>query len=95
MFVPSVSYHGQNIRSYAFAAAATVLAIWALHRAAEEPSGPAAGRCGGRRAARLRPVFALLVLAAHLLAVTLYDRSLLRRMCRAWPSGAFPGRSGS
>ena len=74
VFLPSVSYHGQNVRSYAFAAAAAVLATWALYRAIEEP-----GRRGAwwRYAAAVAllgctQVFALLVLAAHLLAIGVY-----------------------
>jgi mannosyltransferase len=93
VFVPSVSYHGQNIRSYAFAAAATVLAIWTLHRAAEEPERPGGWWKYAAAVALLgcTQVFALLVLAAHLLAVALYDRGLLRRMLPSMALGCLPG----
>ncbi|WP_433238625.1 glycosyltransferase family 39 protein [Streptosporangium sp. CA-135522] len=93
VFLPSVSYHGQNVRSYAFAAAAAVLATWALYRAIEEP-----GRRGGwwKYAAAVAllgctQVFALLVLAAHLLAVALYRRGVLVRMLPAMALGCVPG----
>ncbi|MEU4406847.1 glycosyltransferase family 39 protein [Streptosporangium sp. NPDC023963] len=93
VFLPSVSYHGQNIRSYAFAAAAAVLATWTLYRAIEEP-----GRRGGwwRYAAAVAllgctQVFALLVMAAHLLAIALYGRGVLPRVLACMALGCVPG----
>ncbi|MEV4527911.1 glycosyltransferase family 39 protein [Streptosporangium sp. NPDC049304] len=93
VFLPSVSYHGQNIRSYAFAAAAAVLATWTLYRAIEEP-----GRRGAwwRYAAAVAllgctQVFALLVLAAHLLAVGSYGRGVLPRVLACMAVGCVPG----
>ncbi|MER5320177.1 glycosyltransferase family 39 protein [Streptosporangium roseum] len=93
VFLPSVSHHGQNVRPYAFAAAAAVLAAWALHRAIEEP-GRRGGRWGYAAAVALlgcTQVFALLVLAAHVLAMTLYGRGALARMLPALALGCVPG----
>ncbi|MBB4942205.1 mannosyltransferase [Streptosporangium album] len=97
VLLPSVSYQGQNVRSYAFAAAAAVLATWALHRATEEPE-----RRGGwwRYAAAVAllgctQVFALLVLTAHLLAVALHGRGVLARMLAAVAVGCVPGAVGA
>ncbi|MFI7053190.1 glycosyltransferase family 39 protein [Streptosporangium canum] len=91
--LPSVSHHGQNVRPYAFTAAAAVLATWALYRAIEEPEWR-----GGRwrYAASLAllgctQVFALLVLAAHLLAVTLHRRGVLGRILPGMALGCVPG----
>lgn len=91
--LPSVSYHGQNIRPYAFAAAAAVLAAWALHRAAGEP-GRRGGWPGYAAAVALlgcTQVLALLVLAAHLLAVALYGRAVLARALACTALGCVPG----
>ncbi|NRQ40726.1 hypothetical protein HII36_54310, partial [Nonomuraea sp. NN258] len=67
--LPSVSYYGAFARSYAFAAAAVVFSFWALHRAAERPSG---GRwvCYGVSVALVcsTHLFAVLVLPAHVIA---------------------------
>ncbi|MFD8532635.1 glycosyltransferase family 39 protein [Streptosporangium canum] len=93
VFLPSVSHHGQNVRPYAFAAAAAVLAAWALHRAIEEP-GRRGGRWGYAAAVALlgcTQVFALLVLAAHVLALALYGRGALARMLPALAVGCVPG----
>ncbi|MFJ2032539.1 glycosyltransferase family 39 protein [Streptosporangium sp. NPDC087985] len=92
VFLPSVSYHGQNVRSYAFAAAAAVLAAWTLHRAVEEPER----RGWWKYAAAVAllgctQVFALLVLSAHLLAVALYGRGVLVRMLPFMAAGCAPG----
>ncbi|MBB2915233.1 mannosyltransferase [Streptosporangium becharense] len=91
--LPSVSYHGQNARPYAFAAAAAVLATWALYRAIEEP-GRRAGWWGYAAAVAVlgcTQVFALLVLAAHLFAVALYGRGVLLRMMAGMAVGCVPG----
>ncbi|MEU4831766.1 glycosyltransferase family 39 protein [Streptosporangium sp. NPDC023615] len=91
--LPSVSYHGQNARSYAFAAAAAVLATWALHRAVTEP-GRRRGWWGYAAAVALlgcTQVFALLVAAAHLAAVALYGRRVLPRTLACLAAGLVPG----
>ncbi|GAA2862581.1 hypothetical protein GCM10010517_21590 [Streptosporangium fragile] len=93
VLLPSVSYHGQNARPYAFAAAAAVLATWALHRAMEEPER----RAGWWRYAAAvgllgcTQVFSLLVLAAHLSAVGLYGRGVLPRTVASMAVGCVPG----
>ncbi|MBG0832901.1 glycosyltransferase family 39 protein [Planomonospora sp. ID67723] len=91
--LPSVSYHGQNARSYAFAAAAAVLATWALHRAVAEPARR--GRWAGYAAAVAllgsTQVFALLTLSSHLIVATLYGRGVLIRILPAMAAGCVPG----
>jgi mannosyltransferase len=91
--LPSVSYHGQNARSYAFAAAAAVLATWALYRAIEEP-GRRRSWWGYAAAVALlgcTQVFALLVTAAHLAAVVLYGRGVAPRVLACLAAGFVPG----
>lgn len=93
VFLPSVSYHGQNVRSYALAAAMAVLATWALYRLVEEPEWRG-GRWKYAAAVALlgcTQVFALLVLAAHLLAVTLHRRGALGRILPGMALGCVPG----
>ncbi|WP_345098370.1 glycosyltransferase family 39 protein [Planomonospora venezuelensis] len=91
--LPAVSYHGQNARSYAFAAAAAVLATWALHRAVAEPARR--GRWAGYAAAVAllgsTQVFSLLTLSAHLIVVAMSGRGVLVRTLPAMAAGCVPG----
>ncbi|GGL16217.1 glycosyltransferase family 39 protein [Planomonospora parontospora] len=91
--LPSVSYQGQNARSYAFAAAAAVLAAWALHRAVEEPGRRRrwAGYAAAVALLGSTQVFALLTLAAHLIVAVPYGRSVLVRALPAMGAGCLPG----
>lgn len=91
--LPSVSYYGQNARPYAQAAAAAVLALWALHRAFEEPAR-------GRRwvvyavavaALCCTHLFAILTLPAHLAVAAGHRRVALARMVPSLAIGSLPG----
>ncbi|MBG0816903.1 glycosyltransferase family 39 protein [Planomonospora sp. ID82291] len=91
--LPSVSYQGQNARSYAFAAAAAALAAWALHRAVEEPGRRRrwAGYAAAVALLGSTQVFALLTLSAHLIVAVPYGRSVLVRVLPAMGAGCVPG----
>ncbi len=91
--LPSVSYYGQNARPYAQAAAAAVLAVWALHRALDES---ARGRRWVVYSAAVAAVccthlFAILTLPAHLVVAVSHRRVALTRMVPSLVIGCVPG----
>ncbi|MEW9554371.1 glycosyltransferase family 39 protein [Nonomuraea sp. NPDC050783] len=87
--LPSVSYFGAFARSYAFAAAAAVLAFWALHRALERPGAGGRWVLYGVAVALVcsTHLFAVLVLPAHL---ALIRRDVVVRMLGALAAGGVP-----
>jgi mannosyltransferase len=87
--LPSVSYFGAFARSYAFAAAAVVLAFWALHRALERPQAARRWVLYGVAVALVcsTHLFAVLVLPAH---VALARRGVVVRMFAALAVGCVP-----
>ena len=86
--LPSVSYYGAFARSYAFAAAAVVLAFWTLHRALERPSGRRWAAYGAAVAfVCCTHLFAVLVLPAQIFLVR---RDVAARMAAALAAGCVP-----
>ncbi|MFI6505590.1 glycosyltransferase family 39 protein [Nonomuraea typhae] len=87
--LPSVSYYGAFARSYAFAAAAVVLAFWALLRALDEPRRTSRWIFYGGAVALIccTHLFAVLTLPAHLL---LARRTTWMPMLAALAVGGLP-----
>lgn len=86
--LPSVSFYGALARSYAFAAAAVVLAFWTLHRALAWPDRRRWVAYGGAVAlVGCTHLFAVLTLPAHLLLVR---RGTAARMLGALAAGCIP-----
>ncbi|MEU7004369.1 DUF2723 domain-containing protein [Nonomuraea sp. NPDC046570] len=91
--LPSVSYYGAFARSYAFAAAAVVIATWALHRAIETSTPRTWTLYAGSVAlVGSTHLFAVLVLPAHLLGALLLlpVRTVLTRTLPAQAAGFVP-----